>query len=240
VLQVLKSKAQVLNERLQLSMTVYFSDGTPPERMLMHTSFKKHLKSSYQTNDGYTPKAAPRNTMCNVSLEIFKEAFERYADHLMQAMRAHGTAIAPNTIVYSDRSGVYFTSDVAIAGMDIHCFPCLPAHQISNVVFDLDSQQFGDMVKMLRFLYDAGVDAVLSKRGDANNGYQRQNRTPWFRSFFTEMERAVLLKKINVQHLYASEIAKSKGALKAPRIKSGVTADSMVENDGLPWKLKRK
>jgi hypothetical protein len=54
------------------------------------------------------------------------------------------------------------------------------------------------------------------------------------------MERAVLLKKINVQHLYASEIAKSKGALKAPRIKSGVTADSMVENDGLPWKLKRK
>jgi hypothetical protein len=205
--------------RLEVRMTVQFNDGTADEPMLMHTTYKKHLMESYQGNEGYTPQAAPRNTVCRVGLQAFKSAFERYSDHLINQMKLLGTGITPNTIVYTDQSGVFFTSDCNIAGMDIHCFPCLPFGAVSTITFDLDTQQFGDMVKMLRFLYHAGdrlykpgqpspalssnpitaQNDLSSKAGDAANAYQRQHAAVWFLAMFTEMERITLGMKLRVQ-----------------------------------------
>lgn len=238
VLQVLRSKALDVRGRIEITMTVCFRfrDSTLPERMKMHTAYNKHLVDSYRTNDGYTPKAAPRNTMCRVSLDTFKAAFERYADHLMQLMRANGTGIAPNTIVYTDRSGVYFTSDCAIAGMDIHCFPCLPAATASDIVFDLESQQFADMVKMLRFLYDAGMENLSSKAGDAKGAYDRQHTRDWFKKLFTELEILALNKKLAIQPGLALAHKRHVAQVqRAPKIKSGITLDSMVDDHGNPY-----
>ncbi|WP_317925501.1 MULTISPECIES: hypothetical protein [unclassified Cupriavidus] len=212
MLQGLKSKARENRGRIEIDITVFFRDGTPPESVLMHTAYNKHLVESYQTNDRYTPQAAPQNTVCRMSLKDFKAAFERYADHLIKTMRVIGAEMRPNTIIYTDRSGVYFTSDCAIAGMDIHCFPCLPPGVQSNIVFDLNSQEFGDMVKVLRLLYHAGdrfynannmVTAggsdLVSKLGDARNALQRVGAASWFLRMFSEVERASLEMKLRTQ-----------------------------------------
>jgi hypothetical protein len=127
-------------------------------------------------------------------------------------MKTTGTGIQSNTITYPDSSGAYFTSDCAIMGMDIHCFPCLPLGAVSNIVYDLNSQQFGDLVKLLRFSYHqgdrlynsagkktAGGSDLTSKLGDAVNALVRARGTPWFLGLFSELERAALDVKIAAQ-----------------------------------------
>jgi hypothetical protein len=202
--------------RLEVRLTITFQNAaTAPETMLMHTTYKKHLVESYQTIENYIPQAAPHNTICRVSLRDFMTSFGRYAQHLADQIRTHGTAIRPDSIVFADALlGLFFTSDVPIAGMDIHCFPCLPQGQLSTVTFDLNSQEFGDMVKLLRFQYHAGdrlyrnndngqksaaLSDLTSKSGDAKNAWNRQRNSAWFQNMFTELERIALQMKFQTQ-----------------------------------------
>jgi hypothetical protein len=232
--KIVRSNAINVSGRLEITLTIKFNDGTPQQLMKMNVTYKKHLMKSYQGNEGYIPKAAAdHNTICRVELEEFQVAFENYADHIRRKIWFLGTDIQPNSIVFADQSGIFFTSDVAIAGRDIHCFPCLPPGLTSRIVFDLSSQQFGDMVKLLRFLYHGGdrfyesqqkvskLSDLPGKHGDAENAFKRQSNTVWFQTMFNNIERKALEIKLQTQKKVHFENSRNVAAmLNKPTFKS--------------------
>jgi len=125
-------------------------------------------------------------------------------------------------------------ADVAKLGGDVHCTPCLPLVGVSTTCRSLTQTQFGQFIRIMRFLWSKGseVSVVTKPKANAKSGIvemkqspqtdmklatevnavhdmiinQNLDHAPWFVFLTTELERMALRKKLS-----ASSIASIKG-----------------------------
>jgi len=128
-----------------------------------YCSYKKHLVSSYKTNDGYQPRISETgaNTITCLSESEFLTAFDLFAGYLESALLKEGTDFDASQPAheYDTGKGIFFRSDTdwkKSSFRPLHCFPSVPTAAASTVTYNLVGQKFSDFITVLRLLWSSG------------------------------------------------------------------------------------
>lgn len=133
--------------------------GAAARDIVAKTSYKKHLAESYRNIGDYSPTASTTadNTLTDLSLGEFTNAFGRYGDHLAQQMTGKETdTLNPSAIpAFLTPEGINFWNNNLGFGKYFHCFPVTTLG--SARVVDLPGRELMDFTNIMRFLFFEGV-----------------------------------------------------------------------------------
>lgn len=152
--EVGSSTISPVNDRLEVPLTLR---GSPDLTLTVHTSYKKHLLSSYvNLDDAYSPTPADKNTIATIGEGDFKAAFEGYARHigskLVMAGDTDGFKPSDLKYLYASTKGIKFGNDDNHLTKEIHAFPVKDINAV-----ELNKNEFIAFVDVMRFLFSAEV-----------------------------------------------------------------------------------
>lgn len=228
---------KVVNQsfKLELPITVTLASGAV-HLYKCNISYKKHLVESYRgDSDGYTPKVGDgTHTLCRVTYDQFVTCFHSYGLQLCKLIQHKGIGISIKDMAFLTCHDVYIMSDVAKLGGDVHCTPCTPLVGASSTCRSLSQTQFGQFIRIMRFLWHKGSEVSVVSQADGKvavqsdsklqsevNGIrdmvlvQNLDQEPWFIFLTTELERTALRKKVSAQVIAAIKAEKDSAAAMA-------------------------
>ena len=180
------SVAKSTIDDVRFVLTFVLSDGTT-KTLNAITSYKKHLASSYFSAGDYKPTSAfteDRNTITNLSITEFCDAFGEYGDVLIREMTGKDTAsLVPQTIRASTTKGIDFVNNNDRFGKYFHCFPALPASSTRAV--DLSGRELQDFAELMRFFASGGFARELPAQNnkswwkEAKKLHDKYKNAPW-------------------------------------------------------------
>jgi len=221
IFSAVSGAATVVNDRLEATITAAVT-GMNEQIYTLNCSHKKHLVSSYKTNEAQPPTAPANiniNTVVNSDLGTFTAAFTEYARLLASAIVGQDPAVFdPSNLVLNTGKNIAFSTDVHLLGGNVHCYPVVPNPAVAgNLAYSMNNTAFNDFKKVTKFLFqpfDTEGSAPGTARSAWNNIHQAISALVGHpNQMLSQLEIAALEKRLLSEATARREIGAQKGAV---------------------------